>query len=109
MPSPLWNKLLGPVQMGVAVAGMLVAAASSVYGFIASKSCAGIGCTSALFGLLIAVAGLAVSLLALPAWAWIAGNRWALPLNLVMLLPLIVVGWLLLGIAGDVRPAPASQ
>lgn len=102
MRSPIPRTVLGKGQLYFSIVGMVGFAISVVYTIAASQSCTGLGCTSALLGLLTGAASLSVSLLAIPAYGWMKGKRWAPIANLVLILPLVLVCAYIIGIGYDV-------
>jgi len=94
--------VLGKGQLYFSFVGMVGLAVSAVYSIAASQSCTGLGCTSALLGLLTGVASLSVSILAIPAYGWLKGKRWAPIANVVLILPLVLVSAFIIGISYDI-------
>lgn len=95
--------ILGRLQLGVAVIGVLGLIASLIYAFSAAGSCFGLGCTASLVAFAASIFFLALALLAIPAYGWLRGRPWARLANAVALIPLIVVVYVAMRIAGDLR------
>lgn len=106
---PSYGVIVGKAQLAVAMVALCVLIPSVIYTIVAARSCTGLGCTSSLAAMVVASISFAFALLLIPSIGWLKGKRWAPIVNLVMLLPLIVAGFLVYAIRHDIAQDNQSR